>query len=115
MARIQRKVPAASRRQSSSPQVEGAVRTRRKVPLKHLVRFTRMLATLTEAGLPILRNLRVLADQWPPGKFQDAVTDTADLVEEGQPLSDALAQNPDVFDDLYVNMARAGEAGGVLD
>ena len=115
MARIQRKVPAAAKRPSSKAPVEGAVRTRRRVPLKHLVRFTRMLATLTEAGLPILRNLRVLANQWPPGRFHDAVTDTADLVEEGQPLSDALAQNPDVFDDLYVNMARAGEAGGVLD
>ena len=115
MARIQRKVPAAAQRPSSKAPVEGAVRTRRRVPLKHLVRFTRMLATLTEAGLPILRNLRVLANQWPPGRFHDAVTDTADLVEEGQPLSDALAQNPDVFDDLYVNMARAGEAGGVLD
>lgn len=115
MARIQRKVSAAAKRPSSKAPVEGAVRTRRRVPLKHLVRFTRMLATLTEAGLPILRNLRVLANQWPPGRFHDAVTDTADLVEEGQPLSDALAQNPDVFDDLYVNMARAGEAGGVLD
>ena len=115
MARIQRKVPAAAKRPSSKAPVEGTVRTRRRVPLKHLVRFTRMLATLTEAGLPILRNLRVLANQWPPGRFHDAVTDTADLVEEGQPLSDALAQNPDVFDDLYVNMARAGEAGGVLD
>ena len=115
MARIQRNVPAAAKRPSSKAPVEGAVRTRRRVPLKHLVRFTRMLATLTEAGLPILRNLRVLANQWPPGRFHDAVTDTADLVEEGQPLSDALAQNPDVFDDLYVNMARAGEAGGVLD
>lgn len=118
MARIQRRVPAASRRPArvspGAPSGEGR-RRRRKVPLKHLVRFTRLLATLTEAGLPVLRNLRILARQWPAGRFRDTIEDTADLVEEGQPLSEALASHPDVFDELYVNMARAGEAGGVLD
>ncbi len=119
MARIQRRIPAAKRNASSSnSQSSGTgegVRSKRKVPLKHLVRFTRLLATLTEAGLPILRNLNILADQWPEGKFRDTILDTSDMVEEGQPLSDALDQHPEVFDDLFVNMARAGEAGGVLD
>ena len=120
MARIQRKVPAASRlsggsSQADGPAREGSVLVKRKVPLKHIVQFTRMLATMTEAGLPILRNLRILADQWPEGRFKDSILDAGDLVEEGQPLSDALAQTPEVFDELYVNMARAGEAGGVLD
>ncbi|MCX8228686.1 MAG: type II secretion system F family protein [Planctomycetota bacterium] len=117
MAKIQRRVAPQARpsaRPPSSPDGE-AMRVRRKVPLKHITRFTRMLATLTEAGLPVLRNLRILADQWPSGRFQDAILDSADMVEEGQPLSDALSQNPDVFDELYVNMVRAGEAGGVLD
>ena len=117
MARIQRKVPAADRK-ASRPREAGpapAAKVRRRVPLKHLVQFTRMLATLTEAGLPILRNLRILADQWPEGRFRDAILDAGDLVEEGQSLSDALAQSPEVFDELYVNMARAGEVGGVLD
>ncbi len=121
-ARIQRRLPAAGRRPQGRPQGgsrsktdSGGRRVRRRVPLKHLVRFTRLLATLTEAGLPILRNLRVLADQWPPGRFRDTILDAAEMVEEGQPLSDALAQHPEVFDELFVNMARAGEAGGVLD
>ena len=119
MARIQRRVPAAQR--AAKPETasghgeESAALTKRKVPLKHIVQFTRMLATMTEAGLPVLRNLKILADQWPEGRFRDSILDAADLVEEGQPLSDALAQTPEVFDSLYVNMARAGEAGGVLD
>ena len=120
MARIQRRVTASNRKPESagrpSPPGGGSQqRTKRKVPLKHLTRFTRLLATLTEAGLPILRNLNILADQWPAGKFRDTILDTADLVEEGQPLSEALEQHPEAFDDLFVNMARAGEAGGVLD
>ena len=119
MVRIQRRIPAAKR--GAAPQTArvksggGGARSKRKVPLKHLVRFTRLLATLTEAGLPILRNLNILADQWPAGKFRDTIIDTSEMVEEGQPLSDALDQHPEVFDDLFVNMARAGEAGGVLD
>ena len=118
MARIQRKVPAARTVRSkaqSETQTSAGTSVRRTVPLKHLVRFTRLLSTLTEAGLPIMRNLNILSDQWPEGKFRDTILDTAELVEEGQPLSEALAQHPEAFDDLFVNMARAGEAGGVLD
>lgn len=119
MAKIQRKVPAADRRASRPSADSGAptpqARVRRRIPLKHLVQFTRLLATLTEAGLPILRNLRILSNQWPEGRFRDAILDAGDLVEEGQTLSDALGQSPECFDELYVNMTRAGEAGGVLD
>lgn len=119
MARIQRRVSAkrsATRgADTDGPAANSDVLVKRKVPLKHIVQFTRMLATMTEAGLPILRNLRILSDQWPEGRFRDSILDAADLVEEGQPLSDALAQTPEVYDELYVNMARAGEAGGVLD
>ncbi|KAA3604545.1 MAG: type II secretion system F family protein [Planctomycetota bacterium] len=118
-ARIQRKVPAASRARSgrgaSAPAGESGRKVRRKVPLKHLVRFTRLLATLTEAGLPLLRNLKILSDQWPPGRFRDTILDTAEMVEEGQPLSESMSHHPEVYDDLYVNMVKAGEAGGVLD
>ncbi|MHC4381129.1 MAG: type II secretion system F family protein, partial [Planctomycetota bacterium] len=119
MARIQRRVsavrPESRGADSEGPAENADVLVKRKVPLKHIVQFTRMLATMTEAGLPILRNLRILSDQWPEGRFRDSILDAADLVEEGQPLSDALAQTPEVYDELYVNMARAGEAGGVLD
>ena len=120
MARIQRRVPAAARPAARVEDGEVAAagdgaRVRRKVPAKQLARLTRLLSTLTEAGLPILRNLRILADQWPPGRLRDAVSDAADMVEEGQPLSEAFSSHPEVFDELYVNMTRAGEAGGVLD
>lgn len=118
-ARIQRQVPAAARTaprgSAAAAQGRSQRRVRRKVPARHLVRFTRMLATLTEAGLPVLRNLNILADQWPAGRFRDAILDTAEQVEEGQPLSESLGQHPEVFGELYVNMARAGEAAGVLD
>jgi type IV pilus assembly protein PilC len=116
MARIQRMVRAGGGAAAAGGEGPAApAKVRRRVPLKDLVRFTRLLSTLTQAGLPILKSLRILADQWPEGRFRNAVLDAGDLVEEGQTLSDALAQNPDVFDELYVNMTRAGEAGGVLD
>ena len=119
MARIQRRNEPTSRandsQQDNSVDRSDAVLVKRKVPLKHIVQFTRLFATMSEAGLPVLRNLRILANQWPEGRFLDAILDSADMVEEGQTLSDALAQAPEVFDELYVNMARAGEAGGVLD
>ena len=119
MARIQRRNEPTSRasdsQQDNSVDRSDAVLVKRKVPLKHIVQFTRLFATMSEAGLPVLRNLRILANQWPEGRFRDAILDSADMVEEGQTLSDALAQAPEVFDELYVNMARAGEAGGVLD
>jgi type IV pilus assembly protein PilC len=119
MARIQRRNEPTSRasdsQQDNSVDRSDAVLVKRKVPLKHIVQFTRLFATMSEAGLPVLRNLRILSNQWPEGRFRDAILDSADMVEEGQTLSDALAQAPEVFDELYVNMARAGEAGGVLD
>lgn len=117
MARIQRKVAPSrpSARPSGGAEASPTRKVKRKVPLKHVVRFTRMLATLTEAGLPVLRNLRILADQWPAGRFRNAILDAADMVEEGQPLSEALGQSPEVFDELYINMVKAGEVGGVLD
>ncbi|HIA39015.1 MAG TPA: type II secretion system F family protein [Planctomycetes bacterium] len=119
MARIQRRQGSSQRtndsQNESSVERDDTVLVKRKVPLKHIVQFTRLFATMSEAGLPVLRNLRILANQWPEGRFRDAIIDSADMVEEGQTLSDALAQSPEVFDELYVNMARAGEAGGVLD
>lgn len=119
MARIQRRQGSSQRtndsQNQSSVERDDRVLVKRKVPLKHIVQFTRLFATMSEAGLPVLRNLRILANQWPEGRFRDAIIDAADMVEEGQTLSDALAQSPEVFDELYVNMARAGEAGGVLD
>ncbi len=92
----------------------GPGRTARRVPTKVLAQFTSQLATLVNAGLPLVRSLRVLEGQQKSGPFQNVVTAVSDEVESGAPLSEALSKYPGVFDRLYVNMVRAGEAGGVL-
>jgi len=84
------------------------------VPGKQLMQFTGRLETLVNAGLPLVRCLRILVDQLGPGPLRNVADAVADDVESGAPLSEALAKYPDVFDRLYVNMVRAGEAGGVL-
>ena len=86
----------------------------RRVPGKELAQFTGRLETLVNAGLPVVRCLRVLEQQQKPGPLKEVVEAVADDVEGGAPLSEALAKHPHVFDRLYVNMVRAGEAGGVL-
>jgi type IV pilus assembly protein PilC len=80
-----------------------------------LVQFTTQLATLQNAGLPIVRSLRILAGQQRAGPFRDAVTAVADDVESGDSLSAALGKHSHFFDGLYLNMVKAGEAGGILD
>ncbi len=86
-----------------------------KVSTKQLTQFTRQLSTLMDAGLPILRSLRILEQQQKPGTLRVALRYVADDVEGGATLSEAMAKQPKVFDRLYSNMIAAGEAGGVLD
>ncbi len=85
------------------------------VPSKLLTQFTRQLATLVDAGLPILRSLRILEQQQKPGPMRMAVRMVAEDVESGVTLSDAMGRHEKVFSPLYSNMIRAGELGGVLD
>jgi len=77
--------------------------------------FTRQVATLLQAGLPLLRSLEVMIRQEKNLRFKEVVTGLADGVRSGNNLSDGLQRYPKVFDRLFVNMVRAGEAGGVLD
>ncbi|GJM23884.1 MAG: type II secretion system protein F [Phycisphaerae bacterium] len=86
-----------------------------KAPVKRVTQFTRQLATLQDAGLPILRSLGILAEQQKPGPLKNALTDVAEDVEGGATLSEAMAKHPKAFNRLYVNMVAAGETGGVLD
>ncbi len=86
-----------------------------KVKLKKLTQFTRQLSTLQDAGLPILRSLRILEEQQKPGVLKKVCCSVADDVEAGTTLSDAMAKYPKCFNNLYSNMVAAGEAGGVLD
>jgi len=90
-------------------------RTVGAVPTKLLTQFTRQLSTLVDAGLPILRSLRILEQQQKPGMLRVAIRLVADAVEGGATLSEAMEQHPKAFDRLYTNMVRAGELGGVLD
>jgi type IV pilus assembly protein PilC len=87
----------------------------RPVNEKGLTVFTRQLATLVKAGMPIMRSLEVLARQEKKKAFRQVIEDCADTIRSGGNFSDGLAANPRTFDRLYVNMVKAGEAGGVLD
>lgn len=82
---------------------------------EELAIFTRQLATLLTAGLPLLRGLEVMIRQEKNERFKEVLTQIADQVRSGNSFSDGLAQHPKVFDRLFVNMVKAGEAGGVLD
>lgn len=85
------------------------------VGAKKLCTFTRQLSTLQDAGLPILRSLRILEGQSKPGPLKNALIGVIEDIESGSTLSEAMAKQPKAFDDLYVNMVKAGEAGGALE
>ena len=82
---------------------------------KKIVTFTRQLSILQDAGLPILRSLKILEAQAKPGGLKNALIDVCEEIESGSTLSEAMAKSPKVFDRLYVNMIKAGEAGGALE
>jgi type IV pilus assembly protein PilC len=88
---------------------------RKKVKSKVLMIFTRQLATLIDSGLPLLRSLNVLAKQERDKVLKKTINRVADSVQSGSTFSDALALHPRIFNDLYVNMVKAGEVGGVLE
>ncbi|MDE0840121.1 MAG: type II secretion system F family protein [Kiritimatiellae bacterium] len=85
------------------------------VKLKELTVFTRQLATLVEAGLPLLRSLRILLQQEKCLGLRTALSGMGESVEGGNTFSESLGMYPKIFDNLFVNMVKAGEAGGVLD
>jgi type IV pilus assembly protein PilC len=112
----------AARRAARTLRAEHAPRSRnlvlfqrKSVKPKTLMIFTRQLATLIDAGLPLLRGLNVLAKQERDSVLKNAINRVADSVQGGSTFSEGLAQHPRLFDDLYVNMVRAGEVGGVLE
>lgn len=80
-----------------------------------LAAFTGELATLVQAGLPLLKGLQVLEQQETNPALKRVIGDVGHLIEGGNTLSEALAAHPGVFNNLYVNMVKAGEVGGVLD
>jgi type IV pilus assembly protein PilC len=86
-----------------------------KVKPKVLTTFTRQLATLVDAGLPLLRGLRVLEKQERNVTLKGILGELSLAIEGGSTFSEALAQHPKVFNRLFVNMVKAGELGGVLE
>jgi type IV pilus assembly protein PilC len=86
-----------------------------RVGSKQLTIFTRQLSILQDAGLPILRSLKILQAQCKPGALKNSLIDVCDEIEGGATLSEAMAKSPKAFNRLYVNMIKAGEAGGALE
>lgn len=87
----------------------------RRVKTKQLMVVTRQLATLIDAGLPLLRGLQVLHRQEKAPGLKRILADLAESIQSGSTLAEAMSHHPKVFNKLYVNMVKAGEVGGVLD
>jgi type IV pilus assembly protein PilC len=115
-------IQTAAGGQRVSPENKGLKRELRlprflsgRVKTKNLMVFTRQLATLVDAGVPLLRGLRILLRQERNAGLRNALSEMGEAVESGSTFSESLAQHPKIFDNLFVNMVRAGEAGGVLE
>jgi type IV pilus assembly protein PilC len=114
--------PTKVRAKSEGKKVEdvraAAPKRRRKtgrVKVKNVCQFARQLSTLQDAGLAILRSLRILEQQQRKGNLRTVIGTVADDIEGGATLSEAMSKHPKCFDRLFVNMIAAGEVGGVLD
>jgi type IV pilus assembly protein PilC len=86
-----------------------------KVKISDVAIFSRQFSTMINAGLPVLQCLAIIADQQVNATFKSIVNQLKDDIGSGGNLSDSMAKHPKVFDELYVNMVRSGELGGVLD
>ncbi len=85
------------------------------VPTKTIVIFTRQMATMIDAGLPLVQCLEILATQEPHAGFQKVLFSVKDSVEQGNTFADSLKKHGKIFDSLFVNLVAAGEMGGILD
>lgn len=103
------KTAARSVMKLSIPGLGGRVKT------ALLTSFTRQLATLVEAGMPLLRGLRILEEQEKAPVMKDVIGELCTSIESGSSFTEAVAARPKVFNALYVNMIKAGEVGGALD
>ncbi len=86
-----------------------------RVKPKQLMTYTRQLATLINAGLPLMRGLQVILKQEKHPMLNRATTDVVESIQSGSTFAEALSQHPRIFNRLYVNMVKAGELGGVMD
>lgn len=89
--------------------------TKQKVKPKDLVIFTRQLATMIDAGVPLVRSLATLQNQTDSPVFKTHIQEVSKDVESGLSFAESLEKHPRIFSSIYVNMVRAGETGGILD
>lgn len=94
---------------------DGRKKRGKKVKLKELVVFTRQLSTMISAGVPLTRSLATLQTQSESKYFREVIAGVTRDIEGGMALGDAFSKYPSVFSEVYINMVRAGEAGGILD
>jgi len=105
------KLSASSRKKQSSSILIGPAR----VKGKHLVIFTRELSAMISAGVPLLKTLNSLSQHTESRGLSKVLGEVTEKIEGGSTFADALAKHPKIFDDIYVNMVRAGESAGILD
>lgn len=86
-----------------------------RVKTKHLVVFTRELSAMVSAGVPLLKTLNSLSQHTESKGLSKTLGEVTDKIQGGATLADALAKHPKIFDEIYVNMVRAGESAGILD
>ncbi len=107
---------AVAKTKDKAPAVKKQANVANKgVKSKNLMIFTRQLATLIDAGLPLLRGLTVLEKQERDLVLKYTISKLSDAVQGGSTFSEGLAQHPKIFNKLYINMVKAGEVGGVLE
>ena len=92
-----------------------AIRSSKKVPVLEIVVFTKKLETMVRAGLPILETITMLEDQTEDAALKQIIGQIRQDVESGTPLSDAFAKHSKAFDNVYINLLRAGESSGKVD
>ncbi|MDF1798194.1 MAG: type II secretion system F family protein [Planctomycetota bacterium] len=116
--KIQRKMSAPTKSSSKGGKGAGSApkkATGRRVSGQAVTDFTMQLATLSSAGIPLVRALGVLHGQCKPGPFKEVLAEVTEDVASGTPLSEALGKHSRAFDPLYAQMVKAGETGGLLD
>src|ERR1017187_6618535 len=107
--------PVLIQADKGSHKVSSMFGPKKKVKLSDLVLFTRQLSTMISAGVPLARSLAALQDDSENPYMREVLGSITKDVESGLPLSEAFARYPNVFSEVYVNMTRAGEEGGILD
>lgn len=113
--RAGRRTPGRRKKYTAATKTKKPIVIGSTISQKGLTTFTRQLATLTQSGLPLLRGLEVLGRQEQNVAFRWVLEQIADDIRAGSTFSESLEKHPKVFNPLYINMVRAGEAGGVLD